>query len=198
MISFIKGRILDINKNILLIENNGIGYEVQYLQKAGSPAFEPGDNISLYILSFIRDDLITFYGFSDPSDKHLAKRLIKIPGIGMKNAMNILSNINQANLLESIQNNNIAQIQNIPGIGKKTAQRIITELREDIPRLKGQLAINLSDDDSYEKVSTGLLNLGFRQELIQEVLHMLSRETQSRDVAFLIKRSLSIIANMRK
>lgn len=198
MISFIKGKIIDINNNIILIENNGIGYEVACLQKIDKSMPVIGDTISLYILSILKDDGFSLYGFSQQSDKELVKRLIKIPGIGIKNAMNILSNIDHSELFDSIQTENIAFIQKIPGIGKKTAQRIITELKEEIPKIKGQISLDIPKDSPLEKVSTALLNLGFKQELIQEVLQHLRQKTKSNDIPQLIKESLSIISGMRK
>ncbi len=198
MISFLQGKIIDIQKNVLLIENNGLGYEVNYLRKANSEMPEIGDSITLYILSLIKDESISFYGFADISDKHLIKKLTKIPGIGIKYAMNILSNLDHSSLFESIQNDNVSLIQQIPGIGKKTAQRIISELKEEIPKIKRDFAISTRDDAPLDKVRIGLANLGFKNDLIQEVLQILRKETQSRDVAYLLKRSLAILSNLRK
>ncbi len=197
MISFIQGRIIDINKNTLLIENNGLGYEVNYLKKVNRDMPEIGDSITLYILPVIKDESFAFYGFSDLSDKHLVKKLIKIPGIGIKYAMNILSNIDHSSLFESIQNDNINTIQSIPGIGKKTAQRIISELKGEIPKIKRDFSISTAGDASLEQVSTALLNLGFKYDLIQEVLYALRKETKSGDMALLLKRALAIISEKR-
>lgn len=198
MFSFLEGKLIEIDKNTFLVENNGIGYEISYLQKAGSPQPEIGENISLYILSVFKEDSFYFYGFQEKSDKKLIKRLIKIPGIGIKVAMNILSNIDQNLLFEAIQNQDIGPIQNIPGIGKKTAQRIISELKEEITKIMEIIPSVGHSNPALNNVANALYNLGFKQDLVQDIIKQLKKETQSTDISFLIQKALSIISTMKK
>lgn len=131
MIGYIKGKVLSAENGVVLLENNGIGYEIccsasvyQKLmqEKAGE----------VYTYLAVREDGVYLYGFSSLEEKNMFLKLITVSGVGPKMGITVLSSINLNDLALKIATSDVKGLSTIKGLGKKTAERIILELREKI------------------------------------------------------------------
>lgn len=131
MISFIKGKIAGRDENIIILENNGIGFEINV--SSNTYALAAGkDETLLYTYLHLKEDGVALYGFATAEERKMFLNLITVNGVGPKVALNILSGISPRDLAVSIASQDSTMLQRVKGIGKKTAERIILELKEKV------------------------------------------------------------------
>ncbi len=131
MISYLKGIILFKNPNSLVINVNGIGYEV-FVSINILSNYNPGSQIEIFTYHNIKEDAQDLFGFKTADELGLFKKLITVSGVGPKTAMSFFSVSNINEIENAIANEDITFITRIPGIGKKTAERIVLELKNKI------------------------------------------------------------------
>ncbi len=172
MINFIKGLLYEIKSNVIIIECNGIGYEVSCpLTDIAKLSSKKGETIFIYTYFVHKEDSMTLYGFISESTKNGFLSLLKVSGIGPKVALKILSNFDVNDLYEFIQNEDIEALKNIPGIGLKTAKQIIFDLKgviADDGKKTGEKESNIEKD-----LISALINLGYKEGDIREKLNSL-------------------------
>jgi len=129
MYSYITGKVVNKTFNSVVLENNGIGYEIG---ASGNTLYdvELGEIARIYTYLFVREDEMSLYGFSREEEKKLFLRLIDISGIGPKMAMQILSGYDLKTLTVAIASGDVKTLCKIKGLGKKTAELIVLNLRE--------------------------------------------------------------------
>jgi Holliday junction DNA helicase RuvA len=132
MIGYIKGEVIEIKGNILVLENNSIGYELTVSNSTIVRANQSGPFVKIYTYMNVRDDGILLYGFITKEEKDMFLKLITISGVGPKAAISILSGIEIGQLAVCILSSDVKSLSKVKGIGKKTAERIILELKESI------------------------------------------------------------------
>jgi Holliday junction DNA helicase RuvA len=131
MIAHLKGTLLTKATDSVIIDINGVGYEVFVpLSTFYTLPDEQGHEIILHIHTHVREDAFLLYGFKTILEKRIFRLLISVSGIGPKLGMNILSGIGPDALLTAIAQGDVAKLQSIPGVGKKTAERIALELKD--------------------------------------------------------------------
>jgi holliday junction DNA helicase RuvA len=174
MIAFLRGRVLDKRPNRIVIDVNGVGYELYVPLSTYYDVGEPGTEITLRVHTHVREDALQLYGFLTALEQQLFERLIAISGIGPKLAVAVLSGIDSSELVSSIQRADVARLTRIPGIGKKTAERIVLELKD---RLAG--VAQPADTDSAERpqvdhvrddLVSALENLGYHRPLAEKAV----------------------------
>lgn len=131
MYSYISGKIVDKTFSSIVVENNGIGYEIGV---SGNTLFDVdlGEIVKVYTYLYVREDEMTLYGFSRTDEKKLFMRLIDISGIGPKLAMQILGGYDLKTLSVAIASGDVKTLCKIKGLGKKTAELIVLNLREQV------------------------------------------------------------------
>lgn len=134
MISFIKGEMVSAQNGIIIIENNGIGYELNVSSTTMVKANNQGKDLMLYTYLNHKEDGMILYGFYSNEEKSMFLKLISINGVGPKAAMSILSGIELTSLITAIVTKDLKTLSKVKGIGKKTAERIVLELRESIAK----------------------------------------------------------------
>jgi Holliday junction DNA helicase RuvA len=132
MISHLRGTLLEKNPNQLVIDVNGVGYEVTIPVSAYSSLPAKDAPVQLYIYTHIREDTLALFGFLSSGDKALFEKLISVSGIGPKLAITALSGLTTADLAAAIRSGSVEQLVRIPGVGKKTAERMVLELRDKL------------------------------------------------------------------
>ncbi|MDH5516728.1 MAG: Holliday junction branch migration protein RuvA [Gammaproteobacteria bacterium] len=132
MIGRLSGQIVQKQPPELLIDVNGVGYEVSAPMSTFYALPELGENVILHTHMVVREDAQLLYGFSSESERTLFRLLIKINGVGPKLAITILSGIATDDFIRCIHDNDAAALVSLPGIGKKTAERLIVELKDKI------------------------------------------------------------------
>lgn len=132
MIGRLSGQLLQKQPPELLIDVNGVGYEVSAPMTTFYALPELGENVVLHTHMVVREDAQLLYGFSSESERTLFRVLIKINGVGPKLALTILSGITTEEFVRCIHDNDAATLVRLPGVGKKTAERLIVELRDKL------------------------------------------------------------------
>lgn len=139
MIAFLRGTILDKQPQRLVLDVNGVGYEVLVPLSTYFDAAEPGSAtvVTLHVHTHVREDALQLFGFASKLELDLFTRLIGISGIGPKLALAVLSGIEPAELVRAVRAQDIVRLTSIPGVGKKTAERIGLELKDRLPASLG-------------------------------------------------------------
>jgi Holliday junction DNA helicase RuvA len=141
MYNYIKGTVTGVMPGQIIIENNGIGYEIGVSGNTVSHA-AAGKELKIYTYLYVREDAFALYGFSTSEEKSLFMRLIGISGVGPKAAMQILSGYDLGTLTAAIATGDVKTLTKIKGLGKKTAELIILNLKE-------QLTSSMTDLNTY-------------------------------------------------
>jgi Holliday junction DNA helicase RuvA len=167
MIGFLRGRIADKQPNRLIVDVQGVGYEVHVPLSTFYDAGEKGADITLRIYTHVREDALQLYGFLTELERQLFERLIGISGIGPKLAIAVLSGMDPRDLLLSVQRGDVARLTSIPGVGKKTSERIVLELKDRLAQLPGSVPVDAAPANGADRIRTDLLsalqNLGYHR-----------------------------------
>ena len=167
MIGFLRGIILKKQPPLLILDVQGVGYEVEAPMTTFYALPDVDEEIEIFTHLVVRDDANLLFGFATENERHLFRTLIKVNGVGAKMALTILSGIEADEFALCIQNNDTARLTKLPGVGKKTAERLIIEMRD---RLDGLPAIsntrsndvpNINNDPVNDAVSA-LIGLGYK------------------------------------
>ncbi len=155
MISYIEGKIKYINqKNICILTNSGVGYEVQ-IDKNQIDRLLIDQDINLHIYTHVKEDAFDLYGFLDRSEKIMFEQLTSISGIGPKSALQILSLSGSQVLYENVIKNNVAYLTQISGIGKKIAEKIVLELKDKLPKIAFEFT-NINSENNNINMSENM------------------------------------------
>ncbi len=168
MIAYLKGTLITKATDSVIIDVNGLGYEVFVpLSTFYTLPDEQGREISLHIYTHVREDAFLLYGFKTILEKKIFRMLISVSGIGPKLGINILSGIGPDALLEAIAQGDVARLQTIPGVGKKTAERISLELKDKAKSIRPDTGLPPTKMKSHEErmlkddAVSALVNLGY-------------------------------------
>ena len=135
MIGFLKGRLAIKQPPMLMVDVNGVGYEMEAPMSTfyGLPA--AGEPVALFTHLVVREDAHILYAFGTDGERRLFRGLLKVSGVGPKIALGILSGASVEDFLRTIEAEDIAMLTRIPGIGRKTAERVIIEMRDSVKKL---------------------------------------------------------------
>ena len=141
MIGFLKGRLAVKQPPHLLVDVNGVGYEVEAPMSTfyGLPA--AGEPVALYPHLVVREDAHILYGFGTESERRVFRALLKVSGVGPKIALGILSGVSVDDFIRIIEAEDVAMLTRIPGIGRKTAERVIIEMRDTVQKFSSTPAV---------------------------------------------------------
>ena len=169
MIYFLKGKIALIENDSVIVEVNGIGYQllVSHLDE-----YHVGEDILMYTYNVVREDENYLIGFKDEEEKKVFLSLIKVKGLGPKTVINALSATTPNDVINAISSNNVAYLKKLPGLGAKAAGQIILDL-------KGELTGSKGNPKQYEEVYDALKALGFKGAAIDRVLATINEPNAS-------------------
>ncbi|MBO5777320.1 MAG: Holliday junction branch migration protein RuvA [Clostridia bacterium] len=146
MYNYITGKVVQAMGNTLVLENNGIGYEIGVSGNTLYDVCNIGSMAKIYTYLYVREDTFALYGFSTLGEKTLFLRLIEISGVGPKLAMQILSGMDLNSLSIAIATGDIKTLSKIKGLGKKTAELIVVSIRDQV---SGDLCGAVSPIEQY-------------------------------------------------
>lgn len=132
MYAYIKGEVAEIDDSSIVIDNNGIGYNITVPGSVTDSGINIGDEVKIYIHFAVREDAMQLYGFISKDDLFMFRLLLGVNGIGPKAACAILSGLSADDLRFAVLSDDAASIARAPGVGKKTAQKIILELKDKV------------------------------------------------------------------
>jgi Holliday junction DNA helicase RuvA len=166
MIARLAGTLLDKNPPYLVIDVNGVGYEVEAPAGVFSDLPANGNEVAIVIHHHFSQDSQTLYGFASLGERELFRKLLKISGIGAKMALTILSGASGEELARYVSSGDVASLTRMPGIGKKTAERIIMELRDKLEGIAIAGGASTSGSaisaDPVTEASHALASLGYK------------------------------------
>lgn len=145
MISFVIGELVEVYEDMIVLENNGMGFNIRVPASLLTELGSIGDTVKVYTYLHVKEDDLSLYGFLTRDDLNVFKMLINVNGIGPKGALAILSTITPDNLRFAVLSDDIKLISSAPGVGKKTAQRLIIELKDKL-NLSDALEIALNNN----------------------------------------------------
>jgi len=134
LISFLEGTVDTVGVNYLILNVNGIGYQIN-TPIYNNLSLKAGDNTKIYTYLYLREDKIMFYGFLSKGEENFFELLISTPGVGPKVGLNILSKMTPDNFGKAILQEDLDSITTIVGIGSKLAKKIVLELKEKISKI---------------------------------------------------------------
>lgn len=170
MIGSIRGRLLEKNPPQILVETNGIGYEIDVPMSTLYNLPDIGAEVFLYTHYVVREDAELLFGFSTKAERSLFRLLIRISGIGPKIALSILSGISASILAQAVSLAEPGLLTRIPGVGKKTAERIVLELKGKIDTVVGSADSQTPTSGAKADIISALVSLGYSErEALQAV-----------------------------
>jgi Holliday junction DNA helicase RuvA len=132
MIAYLRGRLLEKHPNQVIVETQGVGYDVTVPISTFAALPDAGGEVKLRIHTHVREDALALFGFLTAEEKMLFEKLISVSGIGPKLAVTVLSGLPTPDLIAAIRQGLVDHLVRIPGVGKKTAERIVLELRDKL------------------------------------------------------------------
>jgi Holliday junction DNA helicase RuvA len=175
MIAHLRGSLQSKSPRYLILDVNGVGYEVTVPLTTFYELPDLGSTVSFHIHTHVRENALQLYGFRTPQEKELFVRLMGVNGIGPRLAINILSGISAGELVATVRQEDVARLIVIPGVGRKTAERIIVELRDKLAGLEiaGESDLRAPQQTSTAVVDdalSALLNLGYKRAVAQRAI----------------------------
>ena len=192
MYAYIKGKILEVNPTNIVIDNNGIGYEVVV---ANPYEYHLNEERTVFISQQVREDSNVLYGFSNKEQKKVFLLLLKVKGVGPKSALAILAGGSSEEIINAIENQDAAYLTKFPGIGKKSAQQIILDLQ-------GKVDFSMTNISSASKAVNNYLSdailaleaLGYSKKELTKIEKKLSTH-QFDGVDEYVKQGLKLLMN---
>jgi Holliday junction DNA helicase RuvA len=191
MITYIKGRLIEKSPTKIVVEANGIGYDINIslytFEKIGDD-----ENITIYTHLQRKEDADILFGFNNKNERKLFRQLISVSGIGPSTARTILSSISPVEIQEAIISEDLNTIKSIKGIGLKTAQRLIIELKDKVDIFeKNDLDLAQEKFNVKSEALKALEVLGFNKIKSEKVVNEIYFNDQNIELQKLIKKSLN-------
>jgi len=170
VIGRIKGILLEKQAPELLIDVQGIGYEVLVSLTSYFDLPAVGESVMLHTHFVVREDVQQLYGFNEVRERELFRTLIKVTGVGPKMALAILSGMNASEFVHAVQSDDTAKLVKLPGVGKKTAERLIVEMRDRLEHFGESSELDLSppsssrQPDTVKEAESALISLGYKPQ----------------------------------
>ena len=174
MIGSLIGLIKEKTPSSILLEVNGIGYEIAVPLSTSFQLPNVGESAYLLTHLVVREDQHSLYGFATDEERKLFRALIKISGVGAKLAITILSGTNVNGFIQSVVNEDIDALVHLPGIGKKTAERLIVEMKDKVSEIssdENSLSQN-NENSAVAEAMNALVNLGYKTKDAKTILDL--------------------------
>jgi Holliday junction DNA helicase RuvA len=199
MIAFLRGTLLEKHPNQVIVDTNGVGYDVLIPVSTYSALPDTGAEVRLRIYTHVREDALLLYGFITAAEKAIFEKLISVSGIGPSVAIKVLSGLNTADLTTAIRNSQVDQLVRIPGVGKKTAERIVLELKDKVDAIgisagaaataRPTTALSAIEQD----VLSALINLGCNRAAAEGAVRKAKAAGVPDEFEPLFRRSLELV-----
>jgi len=201
MIAHLSGTLLAKQATSVILDVQGVGYEVTIPVTTFYDLADAGAQVSLRIYTHVREDALQLFGFKTARERELFMLLISVSGIGPKSGIAMLSGMSADEIVMAIRTNNYARLTSIPGVGRKTAERLVIELRDKMaalssPALDEEIAAGVaagapqSEDALREDTLAALIQLGFPRPAAEKAVTHATSEGGELSVETLLRRSL--------
>ena len=202
MYAYIKGEIVGITEDNLVLECNNIGYNIRIPLSVAQRLPGIGETVKIYTYTSVREDAFQLFGFLSKDDWEIYKKLIAVNGIGPKGALSILSAMSADDLRFAILSGDAKAISKAPGIGNKSAERIILELRDKVPLMSESASLDsFSENDTSANAEAknealeALTALGYSPSEALKALRQIAI-TEDMDSGDVLKQALKMISTI--
>lgn len=177
MIGYLKGHLLFLGEETLIIDVGGVGYEVSPTLDAMGSAV-PGDPIEVFVYTLVREDELRLFAFATLQERTLFEELMRVSGVGSRSALLIISQLGEEGFVEAVLTANPLPLTRIKGIGKRTAERVLLEMKDRVSKLyKGGIVAAsgpaMRVTGGLLEVQEALLQLGFKRPQVSAALSAL-------------------------
>lgn len=204
MIGRLHGTLIEKQPPYLLLDVNGVGYELQAPMTTFYRLPSVGAEVVLHTHLSITENLHQLFGFAEQRDRSLFRTLIKVSGVGPKLAVAILSGMEADDIARCVRDNNITALTKVPGIGKKTAERLVIELRDrlkswDLPHsdllAHSEIQQIAGNNDIYAEAESALIALGYKPVDATKMITLAAKQKPDAKSEELIRLALRTIAS---
>ncbi len=186
MIGFVRGKLVSKAPPLLLLDVQGIGYEIEAPMTTFYNLPALGETVMLSTHLLVREDAHILFGFSSESDRSLFRALIKVNGVGAKLALTILSGLSAEEFHRCIHDSDAPALVRLPGIGKKTAERLIIEMRDRLPKTEADGvsassvgSLNSVANNPKQEAVSALISLGYKPQDASLMVRNVADQDQS-------------------
>ena len=193
MIGYVKGTIISKSAKAFLIQVGGVGYEV-FVSLPLLEKTKIGSSLELYCYTYVREDMLHLYGFSDLEEKGFFELLISVSGVGPKSALQTLAIAKISEIKKAILRGDPSLLKKVSGIGTKTAERIVVELKNKLDELpiSGEVDLSTSGSGAFDALET----LGYSTGEIRDAMRQVPVEIEDDDE--IIKQILKILGKNKQ
>jgi Holliday junction DNA helicase RuvA len=200
MIAHLRGTLLEKHPNQIIVDVQGVGYDVVIPVSTFSSLPDPGSEVRLRVHTHVREDAISLFGFHSPEEKLLFEKLISVSGIGPKLAITVLSGLATGDLVSSIRTGAVDHLVRIPGVGKKTAERMVLELRDKLDGIAPGAPSGTLEEKAVsamteieQDVLSALVNLGCNRPAAEAAIRKAKAGGTAQEFEPLFRRSLELV-----
>ena len=191
MIGRLSGVLLEKTPPQVLLEVQGVGYEIDVPMSTFYNLPNVGERVTLYTHLQVREDAHLLYGFGSESERKAFRQLLKISGVGARTALSLLSGMSVADLVQAVATQDAARLTRVPGIGKKTAERLLLELKGKLgAEFTAGVTVNRAAPAGGD-VQNALLSLGYNEK---EAQYALKHLPEGLSVSEGIKQALKLLS----
>lgn len=180
MIGRLTGLVVEKNPPQIVLDVNGVGYELDVPMSTFYNLPSVGEKVTLLTHFAVREDGHFLYGFLGEAERFAFRQLLKVSGIGARTALSVLSGLSVNDLAAAVAQQELGRLVKIPGIGKKTAERLLLELKGKLAQVGG-VALNLTVDDARGDISNALLALGYNEKEAAAAMKQLPADVGTSD-----------------
>ena len=173
MIALLRGRLAEKHPNRVILDVQGVGYDLHIPLSTFYVLGEPGAEMVLRVYTHVREDTLALFGFATAVEQAIFEQLIGVSGIGPRLALAVLSGMESEDLIRAVRQGDVGRLTGIPGVGKKTAERIGLELKDRLP-----VSLGVEEDagtgpmagDARDDLLSALVNLGYHRSLAERAV----------------------------
>ena len=199
MIAHLTGKLTHKSPDHIVVDVNGVGYQVFVPLSTFYALPDVGREVSLNIHTHLREAALKLFGFYTEEELKIFEQLITINKVGPKLAVTILSGMPPADLLSAINSSDVGKLNTIPGIGRKMAERLTLEMRDKLADISREFAAktegSVPHNGLFDDALSALVNLGYKKNEVEKTLKSVySQEKQTGSLENLIKKSLNLLS----
>ncbi len=197
MYAYIRGKLQRCSPTTVIVEAGGIGYEIQIGLRTYAE-IQHREEVLLWLYLYVKEDLMTLYGFATAEEKEIFQRLISVSGVGPNTARLILSSMSPEEIVQAVHAEDVQAFASVKGIGKKTAQKLIIDLRDKLGKTweatSGMVGMT-KQSAPYAEAALALQSLGFQPPAIRKALQVVQRELGTeRTTEEVLRNALKLLA----
>jgi Holliday junction DNA helicase RuvA len=199
MLGWLRGRVLSEEPSGLILDVNGVGYELTTpVGTLGRATRDANEQIELWVHTHVREDALELFGFASELERRVFRLLVSVPNVGPKTAVGVLGALSIADLSQALAARDLARLGKVPGIGKKTAERLVVELTDKLPALVplepgGAKASVKGASQSGDLLLKALVNMGYRPGEAERAVQHLGKRVDGEPLGELLRAALAFL-----